>query len=52
MMTRKFLLNIQMICKMFKKLLKNTILEKTHKVLIVFDDLKLSTKQNMEKDLK
>ena len=35
----KLLLNIQMICNMFIKILKNTIQEKKGKVLIVFDDM-------------
>ena len=39
MMTLKLLLNIQMICKMFKKILKNKILEKKRKIIIVFDDM-------------
>ena len=39
MMILKHLLNTQMICKMFTKILKNTIYEKKHKVLIVFDDM-------------
>ena len=38
MMTLKFLLNIQMISKMFIKTLKNAILEKKRKVLIAFDE--------------
>ena len=35
----KLLLSIQMICKMFPKLLKNTIQVKKRKILIVFDDM-------------
>ena len=38
MMILKLLLNTQMICKMFIKILKNTIQEK-NKVLIVFNDM-------------
>ena len=38
MMILKLLLNIQMICKIVRKILKNN-LEKKHKVLIVFDDM-------------
>ena len=32
-------LNIQIISKMFIKILKNTFSEKKHKILIVFDDM-------------
>ena len=33
-----------MICKMFTKILKNIVLEKKRKVLIVFDDMIAVTK--------
>ena len=39
MMILKLLRNIQMICKMSTKILKNIIQEKKRKALIVFDDM-------------
>ena len=41
-MILKLLLITQIICKMFIRILKNTILERNIKVLIVFDDKKLN----------
>ena len=38
-MILKLLLNIQMICKTFIKILKNTIQKKKCKVLLVFDNM-------------
>ena len=37
-MILRLLLNTQMICKMFRKILKSAI-QKKHQVLIVFDDM-------------
>ena len=39
MITLKRLLSVQMICKMFVKILKNTKLEKKRKGLIFFHDM-------------
>ena len=39
MVILKLLWTIQMICKMFTKILKNIIQEKKRKLLIVFDDM-------------
>ena len=38
-MTLKLSLNTQVICKVFIKILKNTIQEKKRKLLIIFDDM-------------
>ena len=39
MMILNLLMNTQMICKMFIKILKKYNLGKKHKILIVFDDM-------------
>ena len=38
-MILKLLLNTKMICKMFTKMLMNTIQKKKSKILIIFDDI-------------